>query len=190
MNLKETSFMRLLSLLLLLVFAACGDIETKPDGPTNNGPTNNGPTNSVNGGTPDAGGTTGSDGGPAMRCADDTDCRLGTVCGADDICIVASCDFCTARQICYRSAQSPAGSCSAGGSDTPASGDSCIFDEDCELGAVCSFDGVCVVAACDFCTETQVCYRSPGLPDGSCSAPECAVESDCAEGTCVEGTCL
>ena len=69
---------------------------------------------------------------------------------------------------------------------------SCSTDTDCPLGRVCGASGLCVEAACEFCTEDQICYRTPENPAGSCSAPECSIAEDCDWENgflCVQGVC-
>lgn len=80
---------------------------------------------------------------------------------------------------------------SAGCSDDAATSTSCTFDTDCTLGTVCSVDKVCVKADCNFCSAEQVCLVTAENPQGSCSAPECATDTDCADkgGKCKLGLC-
>jgi hypothetical protein len=115
-------------------------------------------------------------------CNFDSDCPLGTVCQLQqNICITASCEFCTSDQICYRTAENPEGSCSA---------PECIRDDECaEAGATCQ-NGVCGSAQCvndDDCADGETCTLT-----GACvGSTGCTSNADCADGeTCDGGSCV
>ncbi|MFU8802620.1 MAG: hypothetical protein ACNA8W_02315 [Bradymonadaceae bacterium] len=77
------------------------------------------------------------------------------------------------------------------GSDNTSSGSvSCTYDDQCEMGTVCSFAGQCVSASCDNCTSDQICYITEANPEGTCSRPECSPSNPCPEGqSCSGGLC-
>lgn len=79
-----------------------------------------------------------------------------------------------------------------GTDDTPASGESCRFDEDCSFGTVCSNEGSCVEAACEFCVSPdQVCTTPDNPGEGSCTKRECSFDDECeGEQVCYEGLCV
>ena len=84
------------------------------------------------------------------------------------------------------------GAVSACGPSTPATqAQTCISDDDCELGTVCILmKKECQAVACNFCITGQICYTSD---DGSqsCSKPECTNSSQCSgEESCVAGACI
>lgn len=171
------AYSKLLIAMVVLVFlAACGDTEDSGPSPEDAG---DNMTNSDMGATDVA----------TDECVCDSDCELGEVCSVDRKCVVAPCADCTEDQICYTTPENPEGSCSAGEDICP-TGESCAFDTDCSLGAVCGAQDICVVASCSFCTEDQICYRASTDAEGSCSAPECAGEGDCEDGeSCLDGIC-
>lgn len=67
---------------------------------------------------------------------------------------------------------------------------SCEIDFDCPLGTVCGASNVCIEAACEFCTDGQICYKTDANPEGTCSAPECSFADDCpGDIPCNNGVC-
>ncbi len=146
----------------------------------------------------------GSDSATSTSCSTDDDCALGTVCGANNTCIQAACEFCTGDQICYRTDENPAGTCSkpectsdddcAEGScrEFQCSTSECTSDADCGAGETCTLAGTCETASCsgpDDCATGTFCGAS-----GTCESG-CDANDDCGEGqacdvasnTCVAG---
>lgn len=76
-------------------------------------------------------------------------------------------------------------------SDDPVSGNTvCVSDNDCQLGTVCTANGICESVDCQFCSEDHVCLITEARPQGSCSSPECVLNEDCPDGVpCVSGIC-
>lgn len=170
---------------LIVAATACGDIEPKP----NTIPTNGNNASMTDAGVSDGGTDPGTDGG--NQCENDSQCEPGTVCSPNNECIAASCEFCTADQICYVSDDNPDGTCSSNGSTPPGEDPvPCVFDTDCPLGTVCGAEETCILASCEFCAGDQVCYVRDEYPQGTCSALECISDADCVAGDlCIDGFC-
>lgn len=149
----------------------------------------------------------------AATCVTDTDCELGTVCGANSLCIVAECEFCTADQICLVTPENPEGSCSAPQCYSPddcPNGEACVNNvcggssdnegcqnsSQCDAGEVCNLAGECVPGSSDnTCESNADCdqtteFCDPGtdqcIPVVDCDTVTCEAGERCVEGY---GTC-
>ncbi|MBA2663064.1 MAG: hypothetical protein H0U74_12275 [Bradymonadaceae bacterium] len=139
------------------------------------------------------------DTGQKRTCQFDLDCALGTVCGFDNSCVTAPCDFCTDGQICFITPENPEGSCSA---------PQCTITDDCDEGTcvggvcksgpsgctnssqctapnqICGLAGTCVDKPAG-CTDSTQCENEGEIcTDGKCAVPPCTASS-CENGqTC------
>ena len=127
-------------------------------------------------------------------CNFDSECPLGQVCGANDVCVTAPCSDCIEGQICYRTEANPAGSCSAPecGSDADCvdKGGSCVqgvcTDEECQSNEDCGANEICNLA--NQCVESDgTCTTDINCPDGQICSNEicregCNENQDCVDG--------
>lgn len=151
-----------------------------------------------------------------VSCDRDTDCPLGTVCSASNVCIEASCDYCLEDQICYVTPENPSGTCSApecygpqdcpdglpcvagvcGGSSTNGTtnnGSGCNSHSDCNqaAGEICNIAGQCVAGeGGDSCSSNSDCDTSTDFCDpatGQCTPAQSCANVECGPGeVCVE----
>lgn len=120
----------------------------------------------------------------ASSCNFDTDCSLGTVCSVNKVCVRAACGFCSAEQVCLKTAENPEGTCSA---------PECSTNTDCAgKGGVCKA-GLCTAIQCttsvecgagEVCTLANQCVASDGTCD---SDPDCPTGEICRDSACVPG---
>lgn len=118
----------------------------------------------------------------SSSCTYDMDCALGQVCSFAGQCVTASCDNCTAEQICYITPSNPEGSCSR---------PECLSPEDCAEGQTCT-NGLCqsgCASAVD-CPGDQICNLAnqcvdPPQPSTCTNDNECESGEVCTNGACV-----
>ncbi|RAL24716.1 hypothetical protein DL240_00460 [Lujinxingia litoralis] len=154
-----------------------------------------------------------SDDVAASTCVTDTDCELGTVCGANSLCVVADCEFCSHDQICLVTDERPNGSCSAPQCYSPddcPNGEACVNNVcggssvapecrnagDCDDGEICNAAGECIpdgssggCESIDDCqADAEFCDPASGqcIPVVDCQTVECQPGERCIEGY---GTC-